>query len=125
MVTRQVVYPGQTIQAGALQVVPVMNHNRDLATVATAVEQIDGKITRRTLLPGHYIPLSAVHDAYTVEQGAAVQVFYVNGGLTISATAVTLEPGSTGDVIKVRNMDSGSVFSGIVMANGTIRVGAT
>jgi flagella basal body P-ring formation protein FlgA len=38
---------------------------------------------------------------------------------------VTLEPGSAGDVIKVRNMDSGRVFSGIVMADGTIRVGAS
>ena len=29
-------------------------------------------------------------------------------GLTISATAITLEPGSPGDVVKVRNVDSGA-----------------
>jgi flagella basal body P-ring formation protein FlgA len=125
VVTRHVVYPGQEVSAGDLQVVTVTNHNRDLRTVATRIEQVDGKLTRRTLLPGHYIPLSAVRDAYTVEQGAPVRVLFAGDGLVITATAVTLEPGSTGDVIKVRNMDSGRVFSGIVMADGTIRVGAS
>jgi flagella basal body P-ring formation protein FlgA len=125
VVTRHVVYPGQEVSAGDLQVVTVTNHNRDLRTVATRIEQVDGKLTRRTLLPGHYIPLSAVRDAYTVEQGAPVRVLFAGDGLVITATAVTLEPGSAGDVIKVRNMDSGRVFSGIVMADGTIRVGTS
>ena len=52
-------------------------------------------------------------------------MLYTEGNLVITATAVTLEPGSTGDIVKVRNMDSGRVFSGIVMADGTIRVGAS
>ena len=125
VVTRHVVYPGQEVSAGDLKVVPVMNHNRDLRTVATRIEQVDGKLTRLTLLPGHYIPLNAIRDAYTVEQGAAVRVLFSGNGLVITATAVTLEPGSAGDVIKVRNTDSGRVFSGIVMADGTIRVGAS
>ena len=50
---------------------------------------------------------------------------FVAGGLTISVTAVTLEPGSAGDLVKVRNIDSGAIFSGIVMADGTVRVGAS
>ncbi|MBN9067915.1 MAG: flagellar basal body P-ring formation chaperone FlgA [Rhizobiaceae bacterium] len=125
VVTRHVVYPGQEVSAGDLQVVTVTNHNRDLRTVATRIEQVDGKLTRLTLLPGHYIPLNAIRDAYTVEQGAAVHVLFSGNGLVITATAVTLEPGSAGDVIKVRNTDSGRIFSGIVMADGTIRVGAS
>ncbi|MDN5926528.1 MAG: flagellar basal body P-ring formation chaperone FlgA [Hyphomicrobiales bacterium] len=125
VVTRHVVYPGQEVSAGDLQIVTVTNHNRDLRTVATSIEQVDGKLTRLTLLPGHYIPLNAVRDAYTVEQGAAVRVLFSGNGLVITATAVTLEPGSAGDVIKVRNTDSGRVFSGIVMADGTIRVGVS
>jgi flagella basal body P-ring formation protein FlgA len=125
VVTRHVVYPGEEVSAADLKVVPVMNHNRDLRTVATNIEQVSGKLTRQTLLPGHYIPLNAVRDAYTVKQGAPVRVLYSQDGLIITATAVTLEPGSAGDVIRVRNADSGRVFSGIVMADGTIRVGAS
>ena len=49
---------------------------------------------------------------------------FITNGLTISLTAVTLEAGSAGDVVKVRNVDSGAVFSAVVMADGTVRVGA-
>jgi len=36
-----------------------------------------------------------------------------------------LQPGAAGDFVRVRNIDSGKVFSGTVMADGTIRVGAS
>ncbi|QPC85389.1 flagellar basal body P-ring formation protein FlgA [Mesorhizobium sp. NBSH29] len=125
IVTTKVIYPGEIISPQALEEVPVTNRTRDLSTVATFVEQVDGKVAKRTLLPGHFIDINAVRDAYLVEQGAAVQVMFVQGPLTISATAMTLQPGSAGDQIKVRNIDSGTTFSGTVMADGTIRVGAT
>jgi flagella basal body P-ring formation protein FlgA len=60
-----------------------------------------------------------------VEKGAAVEMMFVSGALTISASAVTLESGSAGDLVKVRNIDSGKILSGTVMADGSIRVGAT
>ena len=50
---------------------------------------------------------------------------FVAGALTISATAVTLQPGAAGDQVKVRNVDSGKILSGTVMADGTIRVGGS
>ncbi|RUY13900.1 flagella basal body P-ring formation protein FlgA, partial [Mesorhizobium sp. M7A.F.Ca.CA.001.13.2.1] len=41
------------------------------------------------------------------------------------ATAVTLQPGAAGDLVKVRNIDSGEILSGTVMADGTIQVSAS
>jgi len=38
---------------------------------------------------------------------------------------VTLQPGAAGDLVKVRNIDSGKIFSGTVMADGSIRVSAS
>jgi flagella basal body P-ring formation protein FlgA len=96
------------------------------APAPAAAEELGvGKVAKRTLLPGRFVPLTSVRDAYLVAQGAAVQVIFVEGGLTISMTAVTLEPGSAGDMVKVRNTDSGAVFSATVMADGTVRVGAS
>lgn len=66
-----------------------------------------------------------MREAWLVEQGAAVQVLFVVGSLTISATVVTLQPGAAGDLIKVRNIDSGKIFAGTVMADGSIRVGTS
>ena len=43
--------------------------------VATKLDELDGKVAKRTLLPGRYIPVTAIRDAWLVEQGAAVQVY--------------------------------------------------
>ncbi len=35
------------------------------------------------------------------------------------------QAGAAGELIRVRNLDSGSVFTGVVMADGTVRVSAS
>ena len=124
LIPNRVIYPGETIEPAALKEVTLAAGRKKPDAVATTNEELDGKVAKRTLLPGHYIPVSAIRDAWLVEQGAPVQVFFVAGTLMISATAVTLESGSAGDLVKVRNTDSGKIFSGTVMADGTVRVGA-
>lgn len=125
MVTRRVVYPGETVDIDALREVTLKPGKVAPVSAVRTAGQIEGKVARRTLLPGHYISTSSLREAYLVEPGAAVQVLYQAGALTITATAVTLEAGAVGDVVKLRNIDSGKVFTGIVMADGSVRVGAT
>ena len=125
VVSTRVIYPGQTVEASALEEIALRKAPRTSAAYAVAVEDLEGKVARRTLLPGKLVPLSSVREAYLVERGASVQVVFTAGALTISATAVTLEPGSAGDMVKLRNLDSGKVISGVVMADGTVRVGAS
>ncbi|MCR4264789.1 flagellar basal body P-ring formation chaperone FlgA, partial [Nitratireductor sp. ZSWI3] len=92
--------------------------------VARAPEEIDGKVARRTLLPGRLIPASYVRDPYLVETGSPVTVTFTEGGLTISLRAVPLQPGAAGDMIRLRNADSGRTFMGMVLADGTVKVGS-
>jgi len=125
LVPNRVIYPGETVEIAALKEVTLKPGRTRPDAVATMPDELEGKVARRTLLPGRYIATAALREAYLVEQGASVQVLFVAGGLTISATAVTLQPGSAGDLVKVRNLDSGKVLSGTVMADGTVRVGAT
>jgi flagella basal body P-ring formation protein FlgA len=125
LIPNRVIYPGETIELGALKQVTLIAGKQKPDAVATRAQELDGKVAKRTLLPGRYIPVNAIREAWLVEQGAAVQVLFVAGVLTISATAVTLQPGAAGDLVKVRNVDSGKIFSGTVMADGTIRVGAS
>jgi flagellar basal body P-ring formation protein FlgA len=125
LIPNRVIYPGETIGLAALKQVTLIPGKHKPDAVATAAEELDGKIAKRTLLPGRYIPAAAIRDAWLVEQGAAVQVYFIAGALTISATAVTLQPGAAGDLVKVRNIDSGKIFSGTVMADGSIRAGAS
>jgi flagella basal body P-ring formation protein FlgA len=125
LIPNRVIYPGQTIELTALKQVTLIAGKHKPDGVVTRAEELDGKVAKRTLLPGRYIPSTAIREAWLVEQGASVQVYFIAGPLTISATAVTLQPGAAGDLVKVRNVDSGRIFSGIVMADGTVRVGAS
>jgi flagella basal body P-ring formation protein FlgA len=125
VVATHVIYPGQTVTFDALEEVPLRRKLDNVTAIALTPDEVEGKVARRTLLPGRLIPISSVREPYLVEAGAPVHVMLVQGALTISLSGMPLQPGAVGDLIKVRNLDSGAVFMGTVMADGTIRVGAT
>ena len=87
LIPNRVIYPGETIEPGALKQVTLIPGKHRPDAVATSADELDGKVAKRTLLPGRYIPVAAIREAWLVEQGAAVQVYFIAGGLTISATA--------------------------------------
>ena len=123
VVVTSIVYPGETVTADTLDQVALRPSARITAPFVQDVDRADGKVAKRTLLPGKLIPVSSLRDPYIVEAGEPVTVVFKQGGLTIQATAVPLQPGSLGDVLRLRNADSGKIFTGIVMADGTVRVG--
>ena len=125
LIPNRVIYPGEAIDLAALREVTLKPGKVIPPAVAFRAPELEGKVAKRTLLPGRYIPAAALREAWLVEQGAPVQVMFVSGSLTISAAAVTLQPGAAGDFVRVRNIDSGKIFSGTVMADGSIRVGAS
>ena len=50
-------------------------------------------------------------------------VVFETGGLTITANAMALQNGGVGDVVTLRNVDSGTTIKGTVAADGTVRLG--
>jgi flagella basal body P-ring formation protein FlgA len=124
LVPSRVIYPGETVTLAALREVVLKPGKVVPDAVATTPGALDGKVAKRTLLPGHYIPEASLRQAWLVEQGAPVQAILVAGGLTITAAAVTLQPGAAGDLVQIRNIDSGKIVTGTVMADGSIRIGA-
>jgi flagella basal body P-ring formation protein FlgA len=82
-----------------------------------------GKLARRTLLPGVPIPINAVGEPNAIANGARVRVIFEQDGLDIETYAVALQAGSVGQVISVRNPDSGMTISGVIQADGSVRVG--
>jgi len=125
VVPKQVIYPGETVTSGLVSEVRFNRQRSILSSVAVLPQDVEGKVARRTLLPGRMIPLNSLREAYAVEAGTPVPVVFVDGGMQISVTGVPLQPGSVGDVIRVRNIDSGAILIGVVMADGTVRVSAT
>ena len=89
-----------------------------------AVEPIDvvGKFARRTLLRGQPIPLNAVRSKDLVFSGRSYPLVFRSANMTISAIGVALQRGGAGDVIDVRNSDSGLVIKGRVASGGLLVV---
>jgi flagella basal body P-ring formation protein FlgA len=87
-----------------------------------APEDVVGMMAVRTLLPGLSIPLAALSPPRLVRAGATVKMIYIDGGLTITATADALQDGVVGQTVKLRNEDSGITVSGRVRADGTVLV---
>jgi flagella basal body P-ring formation protein FlgA len=118
----RVIYPGEVVTGDSLEQVPLRRQVKNLGALALNPTQLEGKVARRTLLPGRMIPVSSVREAWLVETGKPVQVRFIQGGLEIQIMGISLQTGSAGDTVRIRNADSGTVFNGVVMADGTIKV---
>lgn len=118
------IYPGETIDDSMIAERTVQSSQIGRLQVVPEKSGLIGKVARRTLLPGRPVIASAVAVPDLVPRGAPVAIVFREGALTILAQAVSLEAGSAGDSIKVRNVDSGILINATVQADGTVRVGA-
>ena len=60
--------------------------------------------------------------AKLVSNGAEVKLVFSEGDLVIMTTGAALQDGSIGDIVRVRNDDSGVTVSGAVQPDGSVRV---
>lgn len=125
VVPTRIIYPGDVITPEAIDSVPLRRKLRDPSAIIYRYDDLGGKVARRTLLPGRLIPVGSVRDAWLVERGSTVQALFQHGSLEITVSGVPLENGSVGDLIRVRNIDTGVVFTGIVLADGSVKVTAS
>jgi flagella basal body P-ring formation protein FlgA len=116
-----IIYPGEEISAARIQVVEVTNPNL-AGDYAHRADQVVGLVARSTLLPGRTIPISSLREPFAMTRGSTVRLTFTIGNLTISAAGSPLVDAAVGDVIRARNLDSGVIVSGTVMADGTIHV---
>ena len=123
-VPRTTIYPGDTISDDQLAERAFLAHTVTRSMVFDDRQALVGKVAKRTLLQGQPVPVSAVRDPYLVNTGKASLVIYTTGGLTITTQAIALQNGVAGDVVTLRNPDSGVVIQGTVGPDGTVRLGA-
>ena len=104
----------------------------DRALVANAVAQkayvidrdaIIGKIARRALAAGAAIPLSAVREPFVFQEGQRVIIDYTDGSLSIQGAGIALQPGAVGQTVRIRNIETGVIVTGVVLPSGGVSVG--
>lgn len=121
-VARITIYPGDQITEAMLDDRRVATPTGANVALATSKDSLIGKIARRTLLPGQPILTIAVDYQRVVTVGAQVKIVFVESGMTIIAYGVAQQAGAVGDIIRVRNQDSGLFVSGRVQPDGSVRV---
>lgn len=122
-VPRVTIYPGDVITEEMLSDRSFFGAEYDGAGYAATRDQLIGRVARQTLLPHLPIAGTGVRDPHAVLQGQPAVVIFKSGPLTISSTALPLQAGAAGEVISLRNTDSGTTIRGVVQADGTVRVG--
>lgn len=115
------IYPGDAITAELLGV-KLFNQAADKLPVIHSAGEAIGKVARRTLVAGKPIPVIFIRDVEVIKQGKSVRVVFSEGPLTISGLAVALQSGGVGDVLSLRNVDSGTVIRGTVQGDGSVRI---
>lgn len=116
-----VIYPGDIIRDDMLSDLPA-DTARGVGPFAETRSAVVGKMARRTLLPGAAIPLAGVDFPRLVNNGGEVKLVYIDNGLEISTVGMALQDGAAGDMVKVRNDDSGVTVTGVVQSDGAVRV---
>ena len=120
---KSVIYPGDVIRDDMLVDNPEGGVRDGGGPFIESRALVVGKVARATLLPGHAIPYAGVSNRKLVANGAAVKLIYAEGGLVIVTTGAAMQDGSIGDIVRVRNSDSGVVVSGAVQPDGSVEVG--
>ena len=121
VVPTEAIYPGDVISSGQLEEVEITNPNLT-GDFARSIDEVVGRVSKRTLLSGRTIAISALRQPFAVTRGSNVRLVMSMGAMTISAAGTPLDDGSIGDKVRARNMDSGIIVNGTVLENGTIRV---
>ncbi len=120
---KAVIYPGDIILDQMLTDIPGGGTRDGGGPYVEDRSFILGKTARLTLLPGHAIPFAGISNRKLVANGAEVKLVYAEGGLLIVTSGAALQDGSIGDVVHVRNSDSGVTVSGAVQPDGSVKVG--
>ncbi|MGV3550684.1 flagellar basal body P-ring formation chaperone FlgA [Rhizobium sp.] len=121
IVPTQIIYPGEEIDPKRLERVEVTNKNLSQG-YAQDISQVQGLITTRTLLPGRTIMIGALKQPSAIKRGDKILLVYDNGMMRITASGTPLAEGAVGELIQVRNTDTGVILSGTIMPDRTVLV---
>jgi flagella basal body P-ring formation protein FlgA len=122
LVPRHVIYPGDVITADALVQREVLRSADSGPVFGENPNDVVGKISRRTLLRGELIPNSAVREKDLIIQGRPYKLIYNSEFVSVVGTGIPLQSASAGEMVSVRNPDTGLVIKARVQPDQTLVV---
>jgi flagellar basal body P-ring formation protein FlgA len=121
-VPRAVIYPGDKLTDANLIERQLLVSSDNPPVFGERQQDLLGKVARRTLLPGELIPENGIRAQDLVKQGRTYKLSYNSKFLTITGLGVPLQAGSEGEIISVRNPETGIIIKARVQADQTLAV---
>lgn len=120
----EVLVSAGAIAAGkALTAADVRPERRDVTQMADALGTADeavGQSSRRALREGQVLQARLLNKAVLVKRGAAVRIVARQGGVSVENAGESLQAGSLGELVRVRNTASGKTLSARVVDEGVV-----
>lgn len=117
------IYPGDPITQDLITMRRMRIRSRAVPSYHRSPRPIVGKVARRTLIAGRPIPVNSLRAPHLITEGDHVRVHFNVGGLSITGVGLALQSGRKGQMIGLRNLDSGITVRGRVVAAGIVSVG--
>ena len=84
--------------------------------------EVVGKVATRRIEAGQIIEAGMVKRPILVRRGELVRFLLKEGCMEIEGVAKAMRSGSLGDIIELKNLSSGRIFSGEVIGRGRVMV---
>jgi flagella basal body P-ring formation protein FlgA len=88
----------------------------------TEISEIIGKAANRNLNKNNPIFSGDIKNPTVISKNSTVSAIFKTNAIEVKALAVALEDGGIGDVIRLKNFDSGKQFKGLVQEDGSVLV---
>ncbi|CCB67550.1 MULTISPECIES: flagellar basal body P-ring formation chaperone FlgA [unclassified Hyphomicrobium] len=121
-VPRAVIYPGDRITDANLIERQLIVDPGNPPVFGEREQDLLGRIARRTLLPGELIPEMAIRAEDLVKQGRTYKLVYNSKYVSIVGVGVPLQSGAAGEIINVRNPESGVIIKARIEPDQTLAV---
>lgn len=120
----QTLVPTRTLRAGVAISEGDITLTSALPPPGAATDPFDalGMEARATLYAGRPIPLAALGPPALVDRNTLVTLVFSRGGLDIRADGRALGRGGAGDLVRVMNLASRSIVTGLVTGPGQVHV---
>lgn len=113
--------PGDIIEAADLTTIRLPLDRAGAAFVASA-DALIGQSPRRQMPAGRLIQVGAVGAPIVVQRNRPVTLVYEDGALLLAARGRALQEGGVGDLVRVMNVSSSTVVTGMVTGAETVSV---
>ena len=122
LVPRMVIYPGDVISDDSVVERRVARKIGGQKLFGESREDVIGKVARRTLLRGEAIVPSSLRELSVITQGRTYPMIYKSDILMITGTGVPLQSAAGGQLVNVRNPDTGAIVKARVRDDGSLVV---